>query len=139
MDAVLKDKLHGQEKARHMFAEVMRVLSLSGGGRFIQVTDEDPDSRLQFLENCSNSITSCQSHLDFSQPNIFPSNSDQNFTDSECSNNEYDNIMPSQRFQFQRDVSCSVTKAFSGSWSFKVITDVNSEKEYFMYWFCEKR
>lgn len=51
MDSLLKDTRTGQEKARQMFQEVYRVLQ--NGGVFMQISDEDPDSRLFFLEDLS--------------------------------------------------------------------------------------
>ncbi|KAL8617590.1 hypothetical protein ACOMHN_033136 [Nucella lapillus] len=51
MDAVLKDPANGSDRARAMLKEVERVLK--SGGSFMQVTDEDPDSRMYFLERHS--------------------------------------------------------------------------------------
>ncbi|RUS91398.1 hypothetical protein EGW08_000828 [Elysia chlorotica] len=52
MDALLKDKGQGHFKSGLLMAEVTRLLS--PGGRYLQISDEDPDSRLLFLESISN-------------------------------------------------------------------------------------
>lgn len=56
MDALLKDPVNGTTNAALMLTEVERVLH--NGGSFMQITDEDPDSRMYFLETTS--PPSCQ-------------------------------------------------------------------------------
>ena len=56
MDALLRDPVNGISNAKLMLTEVERVLHK--GGSFLQVTDEDPDSRMYFLE--TNSPPSCR-------------------------------------------------------------------------------
>ncbi|CAL1526174.1 unnamed protein product [Lymnaea stagnalis] len=51
MDAILKDRNQGHMKAKVMMSEILRVLA--PGGRYFQVSDEDPDTRLLFLEELS--------------------------------------------------------------------------------------
>jgi ubiquinone/menaquinone biosynthesis C-methylase UbiE len=51
MDALIKNPKHGRGDASSMLHEAERVLQ--SGGMFLQVTDEDPDSRLLFLEKHS--------------------------------------------------------------------------------------
>ncbi|XP_055878639.1 citrate synthase-lysine N-methyltransferase CSKMT, mitochondrial-like [Biomphalaria glabrata] len=60
MDALLKDKSRGHHKTQLMMSEVVRVLA--PGGRYLQISDEDPDSRLLFLEQtCDKSHNSSHS------------------------------------------------------------------------------
>ncbi|KAH9498266.1 Transcription initiation protein SPT3 [Bulinus truncatus] len=55
MDALMKDRSHGHHKTRLMLSEVMRVLA--SGGRYLQISDEDPDSRLLYLDQiCSSTL-----------------------------------------------------------------------------------
>lgn len=56
MDALLKDPVSGSTKAKEMLSEVERVLRKDG--LFMQITDEDPDSRMYFLE--THSPSTCQ-------------------------------------------------------------------------------
>ncbi|KAK7480359.1 hypothetical protein BaRGS_00028406 [Batillaria attramentaria] len=58
MDALLKNSTTGVTQAREMLCEVHRVLQ--DGGVFMQITDEDPDSRLYVLETNSPSSPSGQ-------------------------------------------------------------------------------
>ncbi|GFO30237.1 methyltransferase-like protein 12, mitochondrial [Plakobranchus ocellatus] len=48
MDALIKDKVHGHINSMLMMSEILRVLTPCG--RYLQISDEDPDSRLPFLE-----------------------------------------------------------------------------------------
>lgn len=58
MDALLKNFKDGASRAKEMLSEVQRVLQ--DGGIFMQITDEDPDSRLYFLETNSQQSKSGQ-------------------------------------------------------------------------------
>lgn len=73
MDALLKNTQEGALSAKQMLFEAYRVLNKGGG--FVQLTDEDPDSRLPFLESISPDL--CQwnffvltGHWDDSQENF---------------------------------------------------------------------
>ena len=49
-DSLLKDRKGGTDTVRQIWSEVIRVLH--PGGRMLQITDEDPDSRMALLDKC---------------------------------------------------------------------------------------
>ena len=54
MDSLLKDRISGDSKATAMLKEVYRILIF--GGKYLQITDEDPDIRLELLETLSKEL-----------------------------------------------------------------------------------
>ena len=48
MDSLMKDREKGVQNSQEMLSEIERTLCK--GGTFLQVTDEDPDSRMLYLE-----------------------------------------------------------------------------------------
>ncbi|XP_041354601.1 citrate synthase-lysine N-methyltransferase CSKMT, mitochondrial-like [Gigantopelta aegis] len=54
MDSLLKSSTGGKSKAEVMMSEVYRILC--SGGKYLQITDEDPDVRLALLEDLSKKL-----------------------------------------------------------------------------------
>uniref|UniRef100_A0A0B7A262 Methyltransferase domain-containing protein n=1 Tax=Arion vulgaris TaxID=1028688 RepID=A0A0B7A262_9EUPU len=115
MDALLKDKVNGHSKAQVMMSEVRRVLA--PGGRFLQISDEDPDTRLLFLEQL-NKVNS--SHVLTEQTTL----------DAQLLGDNCESFVGSTHCQTARTLP--VSKQLS-SWSFKVIP-TSWNKEYFILW-----
>ncbi|XP_059154990.1 citrate synthase-lysine N-methyltransferase CSKMT, mitochondrial-like isoform X2 [Physella acuta] len=150
MDALLKDSTNGQFKCEVMMSEVMRVLSKYG--RYMQISDEDPDSRLLCLEEiCHKAFTS--SH----KPNSISHELDHKklTSDSNLELWEERNILNKvtykdgnslqEKIQNHTDSSSfdphhchSLERSDITSWSFEVVSS-HCGREYFIYWFDKLR
>lgn len=160
MDALLKDTTNGQFKCEVMMSEVMRILS--NCGRYMQISDEDPDSRLLCLEEISHkAFTSSQKPNSTCRPSHGISNkldnkihtlpSDSNNVLLEARNIGFNNItsqdwnsLPdklqhhTESPSFDPHQCHSLEKSDITSWSFKVVSS-QCGREYFIYWFDKLR
>ncbi|KAK3779023.1 hypothetical protein RRG08_034281 [Elysia crispata] len=105
MDALMKDKVQGHFKSGLMMGEVIRLLI--PGGRYLQISDEDPDSRLLFLENISTRKHDC---------------------DERVKDNHREATKATTNFHEQMKLNHKLS-----SWKFKSIQS-KSGSEYFLYW-----
>ena len=102
MDALLKDRQKGIQKSTLLMSEAWRVLQTNG--QYLQISDEDPDLRMDLLDQLWNK----------SKPEEIINLDNLNSNGDETTD-------------------CSKTEADLGSWKFKVITS-DWEREYFVYW-----
>ena len=63
VDAILKDKLHGQERSIRVISEAIRVIK--DGGHLVQLTDETPELRLTLLEKVQRNLNGVDIRLNF--------------------------------------------------------------------------
>lgn len=126
MDALLKDRSDGHLKAESMMSEVIRVMT--PGGRFLQISDEDPDTRLLFLEELARKCCSTNSCGGLVNLNMVP---DVGFraADFELFTGVSDNL--SIRTCNKETLTSSVKKL--SFCSFRVIPS-RWGREYFIFW-----
>ncbi|BFZ11494.1 hypothetical protein BsWGS_14533 [Bradybaena similaris] len=136
MDALLKDKARMSTTAGDMLSEAERTLT--SGGRFVQISDEDPDARLPFLDYLRHAcrdvsvsslqVTSppaCSITSQHTRDSVSTRPTSQHTLDS-------DSTGPTRRDSPLHQPNCDSVSRFS-AWSFKVIPS-RWDKEYFIYW-----
>ncbi|CAG5129533.1 unnamed protein product, partial [Candidula unifasciata] len=123
MDALLKDRSRAHTQAIAMMSEVDRTLT--PGGRFLQISDEDPDARLVFLDSLSRTRCHVSDSQAFPGPVYVPA------LDSQCCPVSMNTSVDSSSSDSTSTVPAS--GSLFSTWSFQVIAS-RWHREYFLYW-----
>ncbi|XP_005097906.2 citrate synthase-lysine N-methyltransferase CSKMT, mitochondrial [Aplysia californica] len=154
MDALLRNRQHGKSNSQAMLSEALRVLQR--GGRYLQISDEDPDVRIDYLDSLWKSVWpkvcySNSSNADSASRNL--KNSVDSTGEKNTQANSYlceSNLVRNSSSGVKNCVSsgnlssaenselCDKTSLVDsscplGSWSFKVVPSQWGQ-EYFVYW-----
>ena len=115
LDSLIRDRTKGKIKSELMMSEALRILVK--GGRYLQISDEDPDVRIEFLDNLWKDV--------YKRQPLCLSNDVSNNTS--LTRNEGSTLCEDIE-SHDKDLNFS-----SSSWSFQIIQS-KWDQEYFLYW-----